>query len=252
MKVFLQRLNQGSAKLSKEEAAVYQHCLIHNIPIVRVELNDTPLPSSIHNADLVVGNVHFVHRCLSALGITHECIDYYPECLRPFLHREIRSLSAMELVNLIQSSKKSDVFAKPKELKLFTGKVFSFNSNIDELLNLPPDTPLLVSPVKKFLCEYRIYIINHQIVASCRYDDNPDDDLAIDMGVVSSAIDELQRNSFEPVAYCLDFGLLSNGKTALVEVTDGYALGRYRGINDSDYFKLLKLRWDQLVGTGTR
>ena len=41
-----------------------------------------------------------------------------------------------------------------------------------------------------------------------------------------------------------------NGKsyiTCLVEVNDGFSLGRYEGINGKDYTDLLIARWKQLV-----
>jgi len=45
----------------------------------------------------------------------------------------------------------------------------------------------------------------------------------------------------------MDFGILEDGRTCLVEVNDGYSLGRYDGINGSDYTDLLIARWNQLT-----
>ena len=45
----------------------------------------------------------------------------------------------------------------------------------------------------------------------------------------------------------MDFGILSSGETCLVEVNDGYSLGRYDGISGADYTDLLIARWRQLV-----
>ena len=45
----------------------------------------------------------------------------------------------------------------------------------------------------------------------------------------------------------MDFGILEDGRTCLVEVNDGSSLGRYDGINGSDYTDLLIARWNQLA-----
>ena len=51
-----------------------------------------------------------------------------------------------------------------------------------------------------------------------------------------------------PAGYSLDFGLTDTGKTLLIEVNDGYALGSY-GLFYIDYAKLLAARWAELTGT---
>ncbi|MGM7644396.1 ATP-grasp domain-containing protein [Nocardia sp. JW2] len=45
----------------------------------------------------------------------------------------------------------------------------------------------------------------------------------------------------------MDFGVLANGDTALVEVNDGYALGAYR-IAADHYTELVMARWRELLG----
>ena len=44
----------------------------------------------------------------------------------------------------------------------------------------------------------------------------------------------------------IDFGLLSTGETALVEMNDGFALGAY-AISARDYTDLLIARWEELM-----
>jgi hypothetical protein len=41
----------------------------------------------------------------------------------------------------------------------------------------------------------------------------------------------------------MDFGILDDGVTCLVEVNDGLSLGRYYGIDGIDYTQLLVARW---------
>ena len=58
----------------------------------------------------------------------------------------------------------------------------------------------------------------------------------------------VQEYKTAPAGYSLDFGLTDTGKTLLIEVNDGYALGSY-GLFYIDYAKLLAARWAELTGT---
>jgi hypothetical protein len=54
-----------------------------------------------------------------------------------------------------------------------------------------------------------------------------------------------------PAGYGIDFGLLSSGETALIELNDGYSLGSY-DLDSADYTDLLIARWEELVGSGDK
>ena len=60
-----------------------------------------------------------------------------------------------------------------------------------------------------------------------------------------SAIAEYSRVG--PVAYGIDFGVLTDGRTVLVEVNEGYSLNPY-GLESMEYAELLEARWLQLMG----
>ena len=60
---------------------------------------------------------------------------------------------------------------------------------------------------------------------------------------IRAAIDAFKS---APAAYGIDFGVLSNGDTVLVEANDGYSLGSYR-LNSVDYSRLLEARWAELA-----
>lgn len=49
-----------------------------------------------------------------------------------------------------------------------------------------------------------------------------------------------------PNGYGIDFGVTDDGRTLLIEVNDGYALGSY-GMYYLDYAKLLSARWAELT-----
>lgn len=46
----------------------------------------------------------------------------------------------------------------------------------------------------------------------------------------------------------MDFGLTDDGRTLMIEVNDGYALGCY-GLLYVNYAKLLSARWAELTNT---
>ncbi|MCP2296618.1 protein of unknown function (DUF4343) [Nocardia amikacinitolerans] len=68
--------------------------------------------------------------------------------------------------------------------------------------------------------------------------------------VVESAVAAYHRSGAAPSAYGIDFGVLANGETALVEANDGYALGAYDLAADR-YTELVLRRWSELVETAS-
>jgi hypothetical protein len=63
--------------------------------------------------------------------------------------------------------------------------------------------------------------------------------------VIENAVSEYKN---APNGYAIDFGVTDDGRTLLIEVNDGYALGSY-GLFYLDYAKLLSARWAQLTDT---
>ncbi|WP_308213005.1 ATP-grasp domain-containing protein [Nocardia amikacinitolerans] len=103
------------------------------------------------------------------------------------------------------------------------------------------------SEVVTWVAEFRVYVIDHRVVAVDRYDG---DGSALDMDVVESAVAAYHRSGTAPSAYGIDFGVLANGETALVEANDGYALGAY-DIAADRYTELVLRRWSELVETAS-
>jgi hypothetical protein len=91
--------------------------------------------------------------------------------------------------------------------------------------------------------EYRVYVNAAGIVAIDHY--SGDAGVELDLAAVTNAIAEYGQSGEAPVAYAIDFGVLSSGETALVEANDGYALGAYQ-IGSAPYAELLFARWRQL------
>jgi hypothetical protein len=62
--------------------------------------------------------------------------------------------------------------------------------------------------------------------------------------VIRSSIESFDDR---PMGFGMDWGITSDGRTLLVEVNDGYALGNY-GIPGAAYTALIEARWRQLMG----
>lgn len=70
-----------------------------------------------------------------------------------------------------------------------------------------------------------------------------------DIAIVQAAATKMKLSG-GPVAYALDFGVLSDVRTALVEVNDGFALGYYKGAcSYKDFSRLLHGRWTELTSS---
>ena len=57
----------------------------------------------------------------------------------------------------------------------------------------------------------------------------------------------VNRYKNAPAGYAMDIGVTEDGRTLLVEINDGYALGCY-GADPVEYAKLLSARWCELAG----
>jgi hypothetical protein len=104
------------------------------------------------------------------------------------------------------------------------------------------DTPVWCSEVVSFVSEYRACVLHRKLVGLQRYKGHffkvPD------QTIVESAVKAMGRRA--PHAYCLDFGVTDDGKTLLVEATEGFAFGHY-GLNCVTYARMLAARWHEFA-----
>lgn len=181
-----------------------------------------------------VGTVEFTKAYAKILGVTIERVPSYPQELEYFLNRIIRLDSFSGTMN--------HEFVKPVETKLFTG---GLKKDLVDADDIPHNTTVWASEPVTFVSEWRYYILNNEIVGCGRYDDNENDD-GISEHIVSAAVGAMVELNI--MGYSLDFGRMSNGLTALVEVNDGWALGYYKGTCNTEYYaKLINARWEQIL-----
>ena len=84
------------------------------------------------------------------------------------------------------------------------------------------------------------------ILGSARYDSEGHDDAPSPcLDVVRACVATMGLGH----PYVLDFGVLANGETALVEANDAFAIGLYRGaLSPRQYLAFLQARWSFLRG----
>jgi hypothetical protein len=98
------------------------------------------------------------------------------------------------------------------------------------------------------ISEYRLYVTNNRVIGLKHY--------AGDWHIFPDS-DFIQRCFHQSIhcidshSYTLDFGVLEDGRTILVEANDGWATGNY-GLEPYDYYIFCRNRWLQMTGIRTR
>ncbi|MFN8282011.1 MAG: ATP-grasp domain-containing protein [Chitinophagales bacterium] len=118
------------------------------------------------------------------------------------------------------------------------------NLDLYRLDGIAKDTDLYCSSVVNWLSEYRIFVNKSKIVGIKNY--YGDSNLILDMDVVESAIKDFDQSNQRTDAYGIDFGILENGETALIEWNDAIALGSY-GLEKETYTELILTRWNEII-----
>ncbi len=227
----------------REEALLASHADAIGVPVVRM----TWKPFLRHKVqpepgDIVAGSVAFVRAALQALGKQLPPPDPYPEPLRPWLYRHVATYSSLGAI--LDEPAAWPVFIKPaKRWKLFTGFVLD-SPNPPQVYAVSRREPVWVSETVNFLSEWRCYVIRGSVAFCGLSDHGGDRNHEVDMERIRIA---LSRYENAPAAYAIDFGVLSTGETALIEVNDGFGVGAYDGIPAATYFQFVATRWKELA-----
>lgn len=189
--------------------------------------------------DVVVGYVGTVRGRLADFGITTPEMDYPPELSR-FLGRKVWETKMSQVTDHPETW---PVFVKPVEDKKFTGVVVNSTKDLIGCGTCGEDPQVLCSEIVNFKTEWRCFVRYGKILDVRPY--KGDWKLHYDPKVIEDAV-----NSFEtaPKGYAMDFGVTEDGRTLMIEVNDGYALGCY-GLLYINYAKLLSARWAELTNT---
>jgi len=166
-------------------------------------------------------------------------------------------------------NKSTSVFIKPAATaKAFAAIVEPRDQMLDTLIDgipdvldgLPRSTPVHCSELVDMVSEYRVYVVDGAIRSICQYRGPPSAGaMTLDKGIVDEAVRALSDSieTRDLTGYGVDFAVLKIKRpkgegedyvTCLVEVNDGYSLGRYNGLSGKDYTDLLVCRWARVVG----
>ena len=225
-------LLQPGDYLRKEKAAV-RHSDGESIAISFDELSTHALTTmSKPNNFVPVGTVEYTEKYCQVANIVLPDNISYPQELRKYLHRIIWQ----DLFKNVLPTQ----FVKPIKTKVFTGGI---KQHLTELVQ-EHDTVWVSEPID-FTCEFRYYVIDGAVAGHSQYDDS-DDAVVPDIDIVCSMIADYRS---APVAYAIDVGV-SHGRTVLIEVNDGWALGLYPWgtMTNQRYVELITRRWKEITG----
>ena len=166
-----------------------------------------------------IGDVPF---CQSVLPASDEIIDFYPEFLKEYRHRDIilSTFGGVEGYNEDSPIKRNNTFffKKAKEWKSdFKSRIVEWNEKI-------PYDFYYCSEVVEFIQEWRYYIAGGVLITTGWYDGIDEDEPAPELNI------EYPKD-FNAAT---DFGRLKDGRIALIESHAPFACGWY-GDDHKDY-----------------
>ena len=202
-----------------------------------IELEDVGLTKS----SIVHGYIGPVLRAFKILGAPKPELGDYPEVLTEYLGRKVWASTMGEVRDIDEP-----IFVKPKEQKLFTGHIRHQNVSFYHLTrtaSVPDDAPVFCSDIVYFDSEYRVFVLENNIVGSQRY--NGIYRKIPDYDIVEAAVRDYADTA--PAAYAIDFGITNDDRTLMIEVNDAYSLGSY-GLRSIPYVRMIEARWIEIVG----
>jgi hypothetical protein len=190
--------------------------------------------------DILVDFVDESRQALKHLDIDPRPISTYPESLRRFLGRNIWTST----IDTIASNPELwPVFVKPRDdSKKFTGVLIRGPGDLMGCGDPAGDIPVWCSEPVHFLTEWRCFVRYGKILGVKLYKGNWRSHF--DPRVVEEAVEGWSE---KPCGCALDFGADEQGRTLLIEVNDGFALGAY-GLSPLLYARLLSARWAEMTG----
>jgi hypothetical protein len=207
------------------------------------QLREGALPLS--RETLVAGGVPVVEEALTALRVAVPLADNLPACLAKYRGRRVWTSTWGELrARYGRSGPPEPLWVKSLRRNKGAPSIAVYQADdIESAAGMPDDHEVLVSEYVLFASEWRCFVCRGKIVDLCRYQGEvfryPDPD------VVRNAVADHQ--AVAPAGYGIDFGVLTDGRTVLVEVNEGYSLGPY-GLEPMEYAELLEARWVELMG----
>jgi len=243
--------------MSQATATSWEGCQLLGIDtksFTPAQIDDLPLTRE----TMVHGGVGMVRRALERLGVPQPKLDGMPpEALLPFFGRRVWATTMAEIRERLD--REEWTFIKPlNQHKAFTGYVTGPSvSALARTAHFPDDFEICAQEIITFDVEYRLFVHDRRgfgkgiprwgeqkwSIIDCRYY-RGDFRKSLDWSVVDACVAAFKD---APVAYSLDMGVTSEGRTCVVEVNDALSLGTY-GIPPIPYTQMVVDRWEQVVG----
>ena len=196
---------------------------------------------------LVFADVDLTISLLKQLRIDAPKSNSYPDSLKEFYYREIWESTLGTVENDFREGRiLNQIFIKPAEReKSFTGLVLDSQQSFYFVGNTSRRQKVHCSEVVRWLSEYRIYVVNSEIRSIDFY--AGDSQIKVNENEIKRAIKILDGAKESYAGYAIDFGVLSTGETALVEMNDGFSIGAYKNVCAKDYTDMIFARWAELL-----
>lgn len=190
---------------------------------------------------VVYGGIPVVTHTLARLDVPRPIIYSYPPELANFLGRNVLPSTLKEAREKFH--KGNNFFIKPQDnaTKLFAGHTLTKFRDLTFTAGFPDQTPVFTSDIIEITTEYRVFIVNGAAISAKHY--RGDFTQMIDFDVVREAV---KLFTAAPIAYALDFGLTTDGRTILIECNDCTSLGCY-GLYPALFANMLTIRWVELL-----
>ena len=224
-------INTLTAFLGFREKGYEMRCFeVADLPNIELA-GDTP----------VVGGIPVVIAALARLGIYPPELPSIPEHLQRYAQRRTWETTMQAARNEIDGGRSIFVKPLPSDRKLFSGTVFRTFRDTIPTAHVPPDYPVICSEPVEFASEYRVFVVDRDILGLRHY--KGDFRIFPDVQIIDEAV---AAYSPGPSAYGIDFGVTSDGRTLLVETNEAYSLGCY-GLTPLLYSSLIERRWNELT-----
>ncbi len=123
---------------------------------------------------------------------------------------------------------------------------------------LPAATAVFCADLVDMLAEFRVYVVDGAVRAICQYRGAGGALAQLDEALVKQAVQTFAASAegaHVRSGCAMDFAVVRDAgsgalTTCLVEVNDGFSLGRYAGVSGRDYTDLLVARWAELMRSG--
>lgn len=190
---------------------------------------------------VVVGGVPWIHRVLRQMGRPVPTLDAVPLSLAPLAGRRTWQATLGEVRQRVDAGQPVFVKPAPDQTKAFAGHVARHYGDLAITAGLPADLMVSCAEPLDLRAEYRVFLCHGEILGCKHY--HGDFRLTPDFAAIDAAV---AAYTDAPAGCSLDFAVTAEGKTVLIEVNDGYALGAY-GLNPMLYAGLLAARWHEMT-----